>query len=82
MNVFFTMVITPIIQILEFFYSLFFELTDNAGIAVIGLSFVVTLCTLPLYMVAEKWEETERNKQKAMKTVNYKNKSVFKSDEQ
>ena len=43
MNVFFTMVITPIIQILEFFYSLFFELTDNAGIAVIGLSFVVTL---------------------------------------
>ena len=82
MNVFFTMVITPIIQILEFFYSLFFELTDNAGIAVIGLSFVVTLCTLPLYMVAEKWEETERNKQKAMKPVIDNIKSVFKGDEQ
>ena len=82
MNFFFTMVITPIIQILEFFYSLFFELTDNAGIAVIGLSFVVTLCTLPLYMVAEKWEETERNKQKAMKPVIDNIKSVFKGDEQ
>lgn len=82
MNFLFILIITPIIQILEFFYTLFFELTANAGIAVIGLSFVVTLCTLPLYMVAEKWEETERNKQKAMKPVIDNIKSVFKGDEQ
>ena len=43
----------PLIQLTEFFYELFFEVTGNQGIAVIGLSFVVTLFTLPLYMVAE-----------------------------
>lgn len=82
MNFLFTMIITPIIQILEFFYTLFFEITENQGIAVIGLSFVVTLCTLPLYMVAEKWEEAERNIQKAMKPTIDNIKSVFKGDEQ
>ena len=45
----------PLIQLTEFFYELFFEITGNQGIAVIGLSFVVTLFTLPLYMVAETW---------------------------
>ncbi len=82
MNFLFTIIITPIIQILEFFFTLFYEITSNQGIAVIGLSFVVTLCTLPLYMVAEKWEETERNIQKAMKPTIDNIKAVFKGDEQ
>ncbi|WP_407400811.1 YidC/Oxa1 family membrane protein insertase [Treponema sp.] len=82
MNFLFTMIITPIIQILEFFFTFFYEITNNQGIAVIGLSFVVTLCTLPLYMVAEKWEETERNIQKAMKPTLDNIKAVFRGDEQ
>lgn len=82
MSFLFTIIITPIIQILEFFFTLFYEITSNQGIAVIGLSFVVTLCTLPLYMVAEKWEETERNIQKAMKPTIDNIKAVFKGDEQ
>lgn len=82
MDFLFTMIITPIIQILEFFFTFFYEITGNQGIAVIGLSFIVTLCTLPLYMVAEKWEETERNLQRSMKPTINNIKAVFKGDEQ
>ncbi|WP_288757747.1 membrane protein insertase YidC [uncultured Treponema sp.] len=74
--------ITPLVQLTEFFYSLFFEVTGNQGIAVIGLSFVVTFFTLPLYMVAEQWQETERNIQKKLKPGVERIKSTFKGDEQ
>lgn len=74
--------ITPLVQLTEFFYSLFFEVTGNQGIAVIGLSFVVTIFTLPLYMVAEKWQETERNIQKKLKPGVERIKATFKGDEQ
>lgn len=74
--------ITPLVQLTEFFYSLFFEVTGNQGIAVIGLSFVVTFFTLPLYMVAEQWQETERNMQKKLKPGVERIKSTFKGDEQ
>ena len=72
--------ITPLVQLTEFFYSLFFEVTGNQGIAVIGLSFVVTF--FPLYMVAEQWQETERNIQKKLKPGVERIKSTFKGDEQ
>lgn len=74
--------IMPLIQLTEFFYSLFFEVTGNQGIAVIGLSFVVTIFTLPLYMVAEQWQETERNIQKKLKPGVERIKNTFKGDEQ
>ncbi|WP_297646551.1 membrane protein insertase YidC [uncultured Treponema sp.] len=74
--------ITPLVQLTEFFYSLFFEVTGNQGIAVIGLSFIVTIFTLPLYMVAEQWQETERNIQKKLKPGVERIKSTFKGDEQ
>ena len=54
LTILYQIIIMPLIQLTEFFYELFFEITGNQGIAVIGLSFVVTLFTLPLYMVAEK----------------------------
>lgn len=74
--------IMPLIQLTEFFYSFFFEVTGNQGIAVIGLSFVVTIFTLPLYMVAEQWQETERNIQKKLKPGVGRIKNTFKGDEQ
>lgn len=74
--------IMPLIQLTEFFYSLFFEVTGNQGIAVIGLSFVVTIFTPPLYMVAEQWQETERNIQKKLKPGVERIKNTFKGDEQ
>ena len=59
-NAIYQILIFPIIQIFEFFYQFIFEITNNKGIAVIGLSIVVSLVTLPLYMIAESWQEKER----------------------
>lgn len=75
-------IITPLVDLTEFFYQLFYEITGNQGISVIGLSFVVTIFTLPLYMVAEKWQEKERKTQEKLKPGIERIKSTFKGDEQ
>ena len=74
--------ISPLILLLEFFYSLVQSITDNPGLAVISLSFIVTLFTLPLYIVAESWQETERQAQSKMKAGIDRIKQTFKGDEQ
>ena len=66
-NAIYQILIFPIIEIFEFFYQFIFEITNNKGIAVIGLSIVVSLVTLPLYMIAESWQEKERLIQKKLK---------------
>lgn len=81
-SVLFAVIIAPLVNILEFFYVLFDEITGNRGIAVVGLSFVVTICTLPLYMVAEKWQEEERRKQDLLRPGVKRIKAAFKGDEQ
>ena len=78
----YTILITPLIQIIEFFYQLFYEVSKNAGLSVIGLSFVVTICTLPLYMVAEQWQQKERQIQNNLKSGVNRIKNVYKGDEQ
>lgn len=81
-SVLYQIIIMPLIQLTEFFYELFYEVTNNAGVAVIGLSFVVTLFTLPLYMVAEEWQSKERNIQNNLKDGIARIKETFKGDEQ
>lgn len=78
---FYNLIIVPIVNILEFFY-VFFEAVAPKGVAVIALSFIVTLCCLPLYIVAERWQENERNIQKKLKPGIDRIKSAFKGDEQ
>ena len=70
------------ILLTEFFYELIYEISDNEGVAVIGLSFVVTIFTLPLYMVAESWQEKERGIQSKLKAGIERIKKTFKGDEQ
>ena len=82
LNAIYQIFIFPIIQIFEFFYQFIFEITNNKGIAVIGLSIVVSLVTLPLYMIAESWQEKERLIQKKLKPGIDRIKAVFKGDEQ
>ena len=79
---FYYLVIYPIRQIIEFFYIFFEELTNSAGISVIGLSFVVTLCCLPLYVIAESWQEKERVIEDEMRPGIKRIKKAFKGDEQ
>ena len=79
---FYNLIIYPLRQLLEICYIFFEELTKSAGLSVIGLSFVVTLCCLPLYITAEDWQEKERLAQKKMKSRVERIKKAFKGDEQ
>ena len=78
----YNIILSPISQIIEIAYILFDKLFDNTGIALIGVSMTVTLLCLPLYIVAESWQETERNIQLKMKKEILRIKTAFKGDEQ
>ncbi|MCR5723554.1 MAG: YidC/Oxa1 family membrane protein insertase [Treponema sp.] len=78
----YNLIIHPIRQLLEICYIFFTEVTHNPGISVIGLSFVVTICCLPLYIVAEGWQEKERLIQKKLKPGLQRIKQAFRGDEQ
>lgn len=77
----YNLVIYPIKQLLEICYIFFSEVTSSPGISVIALSFAVTLCCLPLYIVAERWQEKERLIQKRLKPGIERIKKAFKGDE-
>jgi len=78
----YNVIITPITQIIEIAYRVFDKMFGNTGLAVIGVSLTVTLLCLPLYIVAEQWEETERGVQARMKSGIARIKAYFKGDEQ
>ena len=78
----YTIIISPLEHIIEFIYSLFFFVAKNPGLAIIGVSIGVTLFCLPLYAVAEKWQQRERDIQQKLKPKVDKIKKVFKGDEQ
>lgn len=75
-------IIYPLYQIIELIYRVFFELCGNEGISIIGVSIGVTILCLPLYAVAEKWQQKERELQGKMKPYVDRIKKAFKGDEQ
>lgn len=81
-NFLYTLIIYPLYQIIEVVYRVFYEICKNEGISIIGVSIAVTLLCLPLYAVAEKWQEIERNTQKKLKPGIERIKQTFKGDEQ
>ena len=81
-NFFYNILIFPLVQILEFFYQFVFEIANKEGIAVIALSLIVTLCCLPLYIVAERWQEIQRRTEAALRGGVERIKVCFKGDEQ
>ena len=78
----YTIIIYPLYQIVEFVYRVFNAVFKNTGISILGVSIVITLLCLPLYDVAEKWQEVERDIQKKMAATISRIKKTFKSDEQ
>ena len=81
-NFLYTLIIYPLIIIIESAYQLVYTILKNEGFAVIGVSIAVSLLCLPLYIVAEKWQQVERNKQKQMENGISRIKETFKGDEQ
>jgi YidC/Oxa1 family membrane protein insertase len=74
--------IFPLVQIIEITFVIIYRIFRDKVLAIIGVSAVVTICTMPLYFIAEKWQQTERDLQKKLKPKIDKIKSVFKGDEQ
>ena len=56
-------------------------MTNNVGISIIGVSVFVSLVCLPLYAVAESWQQRERKKQKEMSEHLSVIKNAFRGDE-
>lgn len=77
----YTLVIYPLYLIIEVIYRLFLKITSNQGLSVIGVSVGITLLCLPLYAVAEHWQQVERDKQKEMKPDLDHIKEAFSGDE-
>jgi YidC/Oxa1 family membrane protein insertase len=82
MNFLYTIIIFPIEQVIEVIYILIYKIFEIPGISVIGVSFAVTFLSLPLYIIAEKWQEAERQTINKLKPITDKIKQVFKGDEQ
>ena len=78
----YAVVLYPIVQVIEVAYKIFSQLFANTGIAIMGVSFVVTVLCLPLYIVAEKWQQLERDTQRRLKPGVDRIKAAFKGDEQ
>ena len=77
----YTLIIYPLYLIIEVIYRLFLKITSNQGFSVIGVSVGITLLCLPLYAVAEHWQQVERDIQKKMKPDLDHIKDAFKGDE-
>lgn len=77
----YTIIIYPLYQIVEFVYRVFNAVFNNTGISIVGVSIVITLLCLPLYDVAEKWQEVERDIQKKMQPRVDRIKKAFTGDE-
>jgi len=80
-NILFTIIIYPITQIIEFIFVFAYKLFRETGISIIFVSGAISILCLPLYMVAERWQETERNIQKRLAPKIAKIKAVFRGDE-
>ena len=81
-TILYNIILSPITQIIEIAYRIFNKMFSNTGMAILGVSLTVTLLCLPLYIVAENWQETERKIQDDMKSGVKRIKKAFKGDEQ
>jgi YidC/Oxa1 family membrane protein insertase len=79
---FYTLIIFPLVQLIELTYLFVYRVFESPGIAILGVSIVVSIGTLPLYFIAERHQQTERDIQKRLKPKIDKIKKVFKGDEQ
>lgn len=78
----YTLIIYPLIQIIEFAFMLFQNVFKNAGVSVIGVSLAVSILCLPLYIVAEHWQQVQRDIEKKLDPSIRRIKTAFKGDEQ
>ena len=81
LDFFYTIIIYPLETVLGLFYGIFLKMFEIHGIAIVLLSAAVNILLLPLYNMAEKWQQTERDIQKKLKPKLDDIKAVFKGSE-
>ena len=74
-------IISPIKFVLGIFYFMLYRMFSSEGFAIVGLSAIVTLLVLPLYNMADAWQDEEREKQRNMKSKLDDIKAAFHGDE-
>jgi membrane protein insertase Oxa1/YidC/SpoIIIJ len=78
----YTLIIYPIVTIIELSYYFVLRVFHNPALALIGVSTAVSVLTLPLYLRAERWQKAERAIQKHLAPGIAKIKAAFSGDEQ
>ena len=78
----YTLIIYPLYIIIECIFTISRKITSNNGLSVISVSIGITLMCLPLYAVAEKWQETQRSLEKKLFPGIARIKKAFRGDEQ
>jgi len=81
-NILYTIIISPLVQIIEFVYVFFYKIFKNVAFSVLGVSLTVSFLSLPLYIMAERWQIIERDTIRRLKPAVNRIKSVFSGDEQ
>ena len=76
------LIIMPLELAIEVIFTVMYRMLDKAGLAIIGVSIVVSFLILPLYRRADAMQEEERDRQDAMKHWVDHIKKTFKGDEQ
>ena len=74
-------IISPLKFVLGIFYFMLYRMFSSEGFAIVGLSAIVTLLVLPLYNMADAWQDEEREKQRKMKGKLDDIKAAFRGDE-
>jgi YidC/Oxa1 family membrane protein insertase len=82
LDILYIIIIYPIVLIIELVFAFSLRVFKDIGLSVVAVSIAVSLLCLPLYIVAEKWQQLERDIQKKLKPKSEKIKAVFRGDEQ
>jgi YidC/Oxa1 family membrane protein insertase len=78
----YSLIIFPLVQFIELTWIVIYKTSSNPGLAILAVSAAVSICTLPLYFIAEKHQRAEREIQKRLKPEIDNIKAVFSGDEQ
>jgi YidC/Oxa1 family membrane protein insertase len=81
LDILYTLVIWPLRALIEFLFVFFNRAFYNPGLAVILLSGIVNTALLPIYTVADRWQQDERLLQGRMKKKLSDIRAVFSGDE-
>ena len=80
-DILYTIFIFPVEMIMELAYVFILRVTRNPALSVLGVSLALNVLILPLYFMAERLQNEEREFQKRMKAGVDNIKSVFSGDE-